>query len=359
MSKNKFAVVSTLGVVVLLLAGSVAQAQVKRAWVKAGSTGADDPAGIDLGNTTCSFTSPCRTFQKAHNVATGQSEVDAITSGDYSNARSDDPAISGGTQTLTITHSITISGNGNLVSLSGGDVTPSTPFNGVVVTLPSSSDVAELDGITINGFHQGGTVGPSVTDGVVFNGDGSLVLNHTDVSNFSSAGIRFIPTGSSPAGLIAGDLYMRDCQLTNNEQVGMFIQSQNTNSARGSLENVRFNNNGRFGSGVGLQAGARAVVNVSSSVASGNGLSNFQAQGTGAGNAEMNITETYSNGSFNGVASLNFGGTANVRLANDDIFDNGAAFGLGAGCQIASFGNNRIAGNNANNGPPTTTLPVQ
>ena len=74
MTKIRFAVVSMAGITLLLLAGSVAQAQVKRAWVKS--------TGVDTGNATCSFTSPCRTFQRAHDIAVGQSEVDAIDSAD-------------------------------------------------------------------------------------------------------------------------------------------------------------------------------------------------------------------------------------------------------------------------------------
>ncbi len=62
-----------------------------------------------------------------------------------------------------------------------------------------------------------------------------------------------------------------------------------------------------------------------------------------------------------GVVALGAPGTAaTVRISNTDIFEN-IARGIDyvAGSFVTSFGNNRIAGNGAGNGPPTNTLPQQ
>ena len=350
---NKFKLtVSALAVfAVVLVCSSISAAQTKRVWVKS--------TGVDLGNATCSFANPCRTFQKAHNNSVGgQAECDVLDTADYSNGRSDDPAISA-SSTLAITHAITFDGSGNLATLTGGDFLAS-PQNGVSVVLANFSEVVTFRSVSIAGGHQGGTGGVA-TSGIVFTGGGSLVIEHCSVLNWGRYGVDYRPSGSAP--FVSGDLYIRDSELTNNEQAGLFAQSANASTARASLDNVRFSNNGNFGSGLGLWADSRTKINVSDSLFATNGLNGILAQPTGGGGAntsEVNATNCFLNGNFVGVAALNTGAdTSIVRIASDDIFDNGAALGLGIGCTISSFGTNRIAGNGSNNGPPNNFVPLQ
>lgn len=354
MNKLKLTLSALAVFALVLVCSSVSLAQTKRVWVKSN--------GVDLGNLTCGFASPCRTFQKAvNNSVGGQPEVDAIDTADYSNARSDDPAISAST-TLSITHAVTIDGTGSLATLSGGDLL-AAPTNGISIVLASQLEVVTLRALVISGGHLGGSGGVPTT-GVSFTGNGSLVMEHCTVINWGRYGIDFEPTG--PSNFVAGDLYVRDSELTNNEQAGCFIQNNSAapaTSARASLDNTRFSNNGAFGSGLGLWANSRTKVNVSDSLFATNGLNGILAQptaGGGSNTAEVNATNCFFNGNFVGVAALNSGAdTSLIRIASDDIFDNGAAIGLGIGCTISSFGTNRMAGNSSNNGPPNNFIPLQ
>src|SRR5436190_17922627 len=154
--------VGTLAVFTVILACSaIGQAQTKRVYVK--TSGSDTAAPG-----TCVFTNPCRTFQKAFNVAKAvgtQPEIDVLDSGDYSNAQSDDAAIRGGAAlgncagancTLTLDSSVTIDGNGFLGTLSGGEFFTSVQ-DAVRIAIPAGnfSAVINFRNLAINGGHQG------------------------------------------------------------------------------------------------------------------------------------------------------------------------------------------------------------
>jgi hypothetical protein len=333
MNKVRFAL-NTFAVLSLLFAcASLAQAQANRTWVS--STGSDANTA-----TNCGRAAPCATFNAALTVTNPQGEIDAADDGTF--------ASGGG---LSITKAVTISGTGHNASITG--CTGCTP---VAVTLPSASDVVVFRDITINGLHPGNTPA-ATTSGIVFNGSGTLVVDRCKIENFSGNGILFIPTGAS--GPTAGDLFITDSYLQNNDGSGLTMGSGSGILARGAVDNVRFINNGLYGNGVGMFVNGRAQINISSSIFNNNGLSGILVQPT-AGNAEVNMESCYVAGNNTGITSGTAGGTANVRISNVNVLDNtGSGLTIQGGQSITSFGNNRIAGNGAGNGPPSATLPQQ
>lgn len=336
MKNIRFAISFLATVTVVMVATSFAQAQNNRSWV---ASNGDD-------NAACTLTAPCRTFQGAFNKTNTQGEIDVIDSADYSNANSNVGAISG-TNTLAITRSVTIDGGG--IGFMSSNTT--TNADAVAVTTADPHDVVTLRRISINGNHYGGTPGV-LYNGVNFSGRGALVIEKSQISNFSNAAINFTPANGA-------DLYVRDCDFTNNEFFGINISSTASGLARGFLDNVRFNNNGIFGTGAGLYADSRSQVFVDTSSAAGNGLHGFGAR-PAAATAEINIESSSAVGNNVGVVAGFGGGTAIVRISNVDVFDNtGAGIAFNPAGSITSFGNNRIAGNAAGNGPPTATLPQQ
>jgi hypothetical protein len=121
-------------------------AQAQRVFVSA--TGSD-------GN-PCSFASPCRTFQHAHDVASAHGEIDVL-----------DPA---GYGAVTITKAISIQGHG----FSG--ITVASGANGITINA-GSSDAITLNGLIIDGANAG-------TDGIVFNSGANLTVTNCLVQNF-------------------------------------------------------------------------------------------------------------------------------------------------------------------------------
>ena len=128
--------------------------------------------GTDSGNTTCSFTQPCRTFQNAvANVAAG-GEVTAIDSAGFG--------------PISITQSVTIT-------------SPDGVEAGIVTT--GSSDTIDIinSGATISVVLRGLTLegNGSATYGVYFNSGGGLQMIGCKVHNFHGTGIYVAPSGET------------------------------------------------------------------------------------------------------------------------------------------------------------------
>jgi hypothetical protein len=123
--------------------------------------------GTDTGNTTCSFTQPCRTFQTAvNNVALG-GEVTAIDSAGFG--------------PISITQAVTIT-------------SPNGVEAGIVATGPSaisitagSGDTVTLRGLTLDGV-------ATTNTGISFSSGGRLEIIDCTVRNFTSFGISVQPT---------------------------------------------------------------------------------------------------------------------------------------------------------------------
>ena len=117
----------------------------------------------------CTFASPCRTFQHAHDVAAAAGEIDVL-----------DPA---GYGSVIINKAISIQGHGfSGIGLTSG-VTAITVNAG-------ANDPVNLTGLLIEGSGLGFA-------GIVFNTGKSLTIENSIVRNVTSDGIRFQPSGSS------------------------------------------------------------------------------------------------------------------------------------------------------------------
>jgi hypothetical protein len=135
-----------LAAIVFTCSLHAAPAQAQRVFVSA--TGSD-------GN-PCSFASPCRSFQHAHDVAPAHGEIDVL-----------DPA---GYGAVTITKSISIQGHGfSGISIASG-------ATGITINA-GPSDAVTLNGLIIDG----GGVG---ANGIVFNSGSSVTIANCVVQNF-------------------------------------------------------------------------------------------------------------------------------------------------------------------------------
>jgi Right handed beta helix region len=182
--------------------------------------------GSDNGNSTCSFSQPCKTFQNAYNNTAVGGEVTAIDSAGFG--------------PLFIQHSITITSPAGVEA----GIVPSSG-NDAIVILAGSSDVVVLRGLTLEGggglnglegislaaagtleildcvikdFHDGVLVEP--TSGTTY-----VTIKNTTVLNSGNAGIYFTPNGGSVS--VNGTL---DRVTTDRNQYGMYFDALHAGS---------------------------------------------------------------------------------------------------------------------------------
>jgi parallel beta helix pectate lyase-like protein len=292
---------------VALICGFVAaraEAQAARTWV----SGVGDDAN------PCSRTAPCKTFAGAISKTAAGGEINAI-----------DP---GGFGAVTITKSITIDGNGVLAGIAAGGT------NGIIINA-ATSDVVTLRNLDIDGVNTG-LIGIRILQAR------EVHVENCQIYGFNSGSARGINDERT-----AGQLFVNDTTINSNGQFGIFMVPNGalTGQVHATLTNVRLERNGN--AGLGLTGGAKASVSRSS--ASGNVSFGFYVDTVGG---ELNLTESQAVANGQGVSALG-GGTA--RLSNVLVSAN--AFGING--NVLSYGNNRIDGNTAGNGPPAGMLSDQ
>jgi hypothetical protein len=183
-------------------------AQAQRVFVSA--TGSD-------GN-PCTFASPCRSFQHAHDVAPAGGEIDVL-----------DPA---GYGALTITKSISIQGHG----FSG--ITVASGGNGITVN-GSSSVAVSLNGLLIDG----GGVG---SNGIIFNSGSVLTIQNCVIRSLTGQSINFVPsTGAS-------SLSVSHTYAGNNGGYGILVKPSGSASATAVFDHVEAQYNGPNAYGIAL-----------------------------------------------------------------------------------------------------------
>ena len=263
-----------------LLMAEPLYAQATRTWV----------SGVGDDVNPCSRTAPCKTFAGAISKTAANGEINVL-----------DP---GGFGAVTITKSITISGDGSM----GGVLVAGT--NGITVTA-GPTDVVHLRNLVLSGFGASGLAGVKVLQA------GLVTLENLQIFGFGTHGVELVPA------LAVGSLNV-------------------------SMHNVKIHQT--VGNGVQVDGSSRNVV-VSAS--------DLRIHGATTGvNALGNASVDLHNGRINFATSAGVAATgANAVLRLSDTSVNGNALGLSSatGGQIISYNNNRLRGNTAD-GIPTSTI---
>jgi hypothetical protein len=304
MSKTRITLNALTFVLFTLALGVFAQAQATRTWV----------SGVGDDVNPCSRTAPCKTFAGAISKTAAGGEIDAL-----------DP---GGFGTITITKSITIDGGTG----SGWASILASATQGVVVndTLSASpnSSIVILRNLSINGA--GTTLG---TNGISVIGAESVYVENVRIARFSGDGIRYVT--SVRGRLVASNVDISQCG-------GDGIEIGGTNAVANDVliedsQITRCNN--------GVRLSNRAIVAITDSNIS---TINLVASSTAIladsavnGGNTINVENCRLN--FNSIA-VQANTNQTVRLSNAHITANGTALNF-AGGVIASYGNNKIAGN--------------
>jgi hypothetical protein len=288
-------------------------AQAQRVFVAA--TGSD-------GN-PCTFASPCRTFQHAHDTVTANGEIDVL-----------DPA---GFGPLTINKAISIQGHGfSGISVASG-------ATGITVNA-GPSDKVNLSGLILDG----GATTNSIA--IQFNSGQSLTVENCTVRNFGAggAGLFFVNNTANPTTLAVSDSYFLD-----NAYAGIYVGPSSSGAVTAAIDRVVISG----GTSNGLVAtgnnGTGAVsVAVTDSVAANNasiGFAVFALQNHSV--STLVLTRSTASGNNTGIASIGDGiaNAPNLWVGQSTVTQNSTGYSANGGI-INSYGDNYIDVNGSNFG---------
>ena len=292
---------------------------------------------------TCSQTSPCATFQQAHDATTAGGEINCVDAGDYQNV-----AINRAISIVCDNTEAAILATGGLIGNTG------------VSIAAGPTEIVTLKGLDIDGGGTGHT-------GILFISGAALHVHKVQVRNFRQnasgvAGITFEPSAFA-------ELYVADSYITDNGGSGVLfggivIAPTGSGSANAIISRTRVENNA-IGISVNGAASTGVAVNavIVDSVVSGSGNNGIEGV-TSAGNAAVSVfvdhcvvSGNFANGVIASGNSASGPGSAVVRIGDSTITLNvtGVAAGGGAGL-VQSFKNNRIS-SNLTDGTPIPAFP--
>ena len=273
----------------------------------------------------CTTAAPCASFAVAYNAAAVDGIVAALDPGKYG--------------PLTITHSITIEGNG-WAAITAPVGSP-LDTGGIVVNA-NSSDGIILRGLTIDGAGASGG-GGNVTNGIFFQAGGSLTVDDCTIRNMSGVGLYFNSSGTT-----AQSLSVSNTTINQTAQQGLSIITGNTGTITASIvHSVLINNVSAVQ--VNAEVSGAIVAAIKDSVISNNqgAISSNAAAGTTA-----NVTVTRTLIANNNVGVSNASATSTIWLAQSTVVDNGIPYDASQG-PVKTYQDNYFAYNGASIGSLT------
>jgi parallel beta helix pectate lyase-like protein len=293
---------------ILILSGAIALASAAHAqiWVSA-SVGNDA--------NTCSRGLPCRTFQKAINVAPLWGTINVLDPGDYGS--------------MTISQAVTVDGGGLASNVS-------TSYNNAAIAVQTpSGEVVQLRNMSIHGN--------GAYTGISYTGSGQLVIENLKINGF---GGDCINAGTSGPG--TSDLVIKDTSIDNCSSAGIEINGPQTTTAEISNTHVHYATYG-----LNLHNG---IVHVSDSSFSspGPGSGSGIIAGAGGGPPVLMLDNCRISGYAVGIVVST---PSVVQLSRSTIMNTGAALQVNAGGTLISNGNNSFL-NNTSIGSFTKTVPL-
>jgi hypothetical protein len=279
-------------------------------------------AGSDSNN-CANVATPCRHLATAFAATAADGEIYVL-----------DPANYG---SLTITHAVSIEGHG------WASIAPVTGFPAITINA-NPGDKINIIGVVLDGTSLSGTAG------IAFNSGGSLTVRDSVIRGFSSNGIDFGPTASTPS-----QLYVSNTLASDNGGYGIFVGPGGSGTTDGVLNHVEMVHNGIFGLFVdNVDNGGTQTINitVTDSVSANNASSGISCISNGTPANIMVRNSTIAN---NGGDGLVAGGTgASIRATRSTITGNDVAWAITSGGQVTSYADNNIEDNGSVN-----TAPVQ
>ena len=265
----------------------------------------------------CTFASPCKSAQHAHDVVKAGGEMRMLDQGSYG--------------LLTITKSISIQGDGH-----GGIAAQS---GGTAITVNGAAgDIVNLRGLIIEGFGSGGT-----GTAIQFNSGGALDIQDCIIRRFSSFGIN-IATGTSASFSVLNTTILN---VFGNDAIR--IQPIGTAVVEGSINQttIRDSGSGILLDGSGTTGATLKLIVLNSDIS--HNISVGVAALTAVGGAATHMVIRNSSISHSGTTAVSSTSGATSWLRNSTVSGNARDFFASSGGTIFSFGDNDVVDNATNN----------
>jgi hypothetical protein len=272
---------------------TVAQAQATRTWV----------SGVGDDVNPCSRTAPCKTFAGAISKTAVGGEISVLDPGGYG--------------AVTITKSLTISGDGTLASILSSSTAQAIAVN---ITTGLPTDKVIIRNISING------AGTGIKGVRIFAGK-EVILDNVTISGMTDAGIDVTQSQSS-------NLFLKNVRIS---KCAVGVRTQTTaGTVAGEWENV--NIDGMTSHGVQCVTSTAMVLrNVATTRCGGSGVRSEAAS------INLSIENSVSEGNDFGYEAV----AGFLRIANCGMYYNNT----NCSSAVLSAGNNRSAGNTTTNTP--------
>jgi hypothetical protein len=316
--KARLASVAAIAVAATMVYATPAAAQATRTWV----------SGVGDDVNPCSRTAPCKTFAGAISKTAAGGEINCLDPGGFG-------AVSI-IKSMTIACQYTEGG-----ALAGG--------NGITFNMPATTDVGFIRGLDIFG------VNPP-TNGVRFVNNGTLHIEDCTIRRFNASGsfgVSFQPSGTSAMFINRTTIAENGNGATGG---GILIQPTSTGNAKVVLDHVNVENNASVGiridSSSNTGTGGITVV-IQNTNLNGNaaGLTIVNPPATNTIGIMMTDSSVSNN---NGPAIVGNGTGITMRTGNTTITGNVSGVTAAGGAQLLTYGNNRLIQNPssgaANNG---------
>jgi hypothetical protein len=283
-----------------LLSSAPAAAQSNRTFVSG--------HGTDSG--TCPVTTPCRSFQYAHNQTNAGGEITIL-----------DPA---GYGAVTINKAISIVNDG----IGEAGVTVATAVDAITISAPSGTTVS-LQGLTL----VGGVVG---VNGITVTNGGTVNIQNCVIGGFTNRGINFTAGGPATFNFSVSDTF-----ITGSGGAGIFL----TTSGSGATINAVFERVQAVanGSGIVVFGGGTNTIRATArdSIAGNNTGLGFSVGSSGSGTTNFAVTNSGSLNNQTGLSAISAGGV--MFLSGSTVSGNSSnGFNVANGGIVRSYGNNTV-----------------
>jgi hypothetical protein len=269
----------------------------------------------------CTITLPCATFAVAYAATAANGIIAALDPGKYG--------------PITIIGPITINGYG-WAAITG-------PASGIAITI----NAGPTDKVALIGLEIDGAGAPH--NGIVFNSGGLLTVRDSQIENFASNGISFLPTGSS-------GISVSRTVVSKNGGAGIMVQPQGSASATADFEQVQTQYNGANFYGIAIDASVttgQINATATDSISSNNGGGFIAA--APAGLANLMLVRCTASNNHTGVQAGNNGLGGVVFLSQVAVLGNAVGWNQQGTGLVFTYGDNTIEANLANNTAPNLT----
>jgi hypothetical protein len=265
----------------------------------------------------CTFGSPCKTFQHAHDVVDAGGEVTAIDSAGFG--------------PINIMKAVTITSPDGVEA----GIVPAVGGNAIAINAPAG-DTVVLRGLTLDGSGV-------AANGIVFNSGGSLRVVNCVAQNFvfingiqSGFGILIQPSSGTVEFVIT------DTKVSNNVNAGIGYLPSGSPNTRGVIDRVVASSN-LVGINVATtgSSGDVMLAAISNSITSNNDNVGIYVTNNPSGTFLLSIDNISATGNATGISAAN---TSTVLLGRSVITGNNIGVENGT-ATFFTYKDNRISGN--------------